>query len=372
MRILHVHSGNMFGGVERMLETLAPASAGVTPVQSSFALCFKGQVSDTLRAAGGEVFDLGEVRVRKIDEVRRARRQLRAVLARGWDAAFVHSAWSQAAFGPAVLKAGLPLVRWLHSPAPGPWWLERWSARSRPALVLCNSRYTRDGIGGRMGDVPMSVHYPPAALPVRGPETRADVRAELGTRADAIVIAMASRLESGKGHAPLIAAMAGLNAPAAEAWIIGGVQLAAEQAYLDSLQRQVTDAGIAGRVRFLGQRGDVQRLLRAADVYCQPNRDPDSFGLSFVEALAASLPVVTTRMGAAAEIVDAGCGILVTPGSITELTGALQRLVAAPAERQSMGQAARRRAASFGDLPASMARLAGELTSISESATLSK
>lgn len=370
MRVLHVHSGNMFGGVERMLQTLAPATAGVTPVHSSFALCFQGRVSETLRAAGGEVHDLGVVRVRKIDEVRRARRELRALLAtRSWDGVLVHSAWSQAAFGSTVLEAGVPLVRWLHSPSPGPWWLEQWSARSRPALVLCNSRYTHDASKGRNRDVAMSVHYPPAVMPASDARARAAVRTELGVDPDAVVVALASRLESGKGHAQLLASIAGLDARATtEAWIIGGVQVDAEQSYLDALRRQSAAAGIEARVRFLGQRDDVQRLLQAADIYCQPNRDPDSFGLSFVEALAASLPVITTRIGAASEIIDDSCGVLVEPGSNTGLTAALRRLVDTPEERKQMAGAALVRARGFCDLPASLSRLANELATLGVSA----
>ena len=366
MKVLHVHSGNMFGGVERMLQTLAPATAGVAPVHSSFALCFQGQVSETLRAAGGEVHDLGVVRVRKIDEVRRARRELRGLLTtKSWDLVLVHSAWSQAAFGTTVLEAGVPLVRWLHSPSPGPWWLEQWSARSRPALVLCNSRYTHDSSTGRIRDAAMSVHYPPAVMPSADPRARVTVRTELGIDPDAVVVALASRLESGKGHAQLLASIAELDARATiEAWIIGGVQLAAEQSYLDALRRQASAAGIEARVRFLGQRDDVQRLLQAADVYCQPNRDPDSFGLSFVEALAASLPVITTRIGAASEIIDDSCGVLVAPGSNTGLTAALRRLVDTPEERKQMAGAALVRARRFCDLPASLSRLADELATV--------
>lgn len=368
MRVLHVHSGNMFGGIERMMQTVAPATAGTSPIHSCFALCFDGQVSDTLRAAGGQVHLLGPVRVRNIEEVRRARRALTLVLdAQQWDAVLVHSAWSQAAFGPTILKSGAPLVRWLHAPSPGPWWLEQWSARSRPALVLCNSRYTHDAVGSRMGDVPMSVHYPPAVLRTLHPGTRASTRARLGTRADAVVIALASRLEAGKGHAQLIAALAALDAPLWEAWVIGGVQQPAEQTYLESMQRLAADAGVAARIRFLGQRDDVQGLLQAADLYCQPNRDPDSFGLSFVEALAASLPVITTRMGGAPEIVDSACGVLVEPGSIVELTAALRRLVSNPAERRRMAEAGRLRASEFCDLPQSLARLAGELARLPSS-----
>jgi glycosyltransferase involved in cell wall biosynthesis len=108
----------------------------------------------------------------------------------------------------------------------------------------------------------------------------------------------------------------------------------------------------------------VQALLQAADVYCQPNRDPDSFGLSFIEALGASLPVVTTRMGGASEIVNTTCGVLVEPGSIAELTAALRRLLSHPAERRRMGEAARSRAAELCNLPQSLSRLARELAGL--------
>ena len=174
----------------------------------------------------------------------------------------------------------------------------------------------------------------------------------------------------GKGHAQFIAALAALDAPLWEAWVIGGVQQPLEQTYLESLQRLAADAGVAARIRFLGQRDDVQALLQASDVYCQPNRDPDSFGLSFVEALAASLPVVTTRMGGAPEIVDASCGVLVEPGSITELTAALRRLVSLPAERRRMSEAAAVRAREFCDLPRSLSALASELARLPSAAAL--
>ncbi|HEX6050597.1 MAG TPA: glycosyltransferase, partial [Gemmatimonadaceae bacterium] len=134
MNLLHVHSGNMFGGVERMLQTLAPRIAGTSPVASSYALCFEGRTADALRAEGGIVRVLGTVRARRPDEIRRARRALRNVLdADRPDVAVVHSAWSQAIFGPAILDSRIPLVRWLHAPQPGPRWLEAWAARSRPS-----------------------------------------------------------------------------------------------------------------------------------------------------------------------------------------------------------------------------------------------
>ena len=52
LRVLHVHSGNLYGGVETFLATLARDSAAAPRMTSSFALCFEGRLSDELRAHG--------------------------------------------------------------------------------------------------------------------------------------------------------------------------------------------------------------------------------------------------------------------------------------------------------------------------------
>jgi len=363
MNLLHVHSGNMFGGVERMLETLAPAYAGERPIHSCYALCFEGRTAETLERAGGAVHHLGPVRSRRVDEIWRARRALKGVLADGsWDAVCVHSAWSQGIFGPTVLKSGAPLVRWLHAPEPGPRWMEVWSARSRPSLVICNSDYTRRASGARLGSVPVVVTHPPARPLASRPNARAMIRERLGTPRDAVVILVTARIERGKGHDLLLDSLETLPRVPWEAWIVGGPQRAAEDAYMKELRAKCAD--LTGRVHFAGDQPDVGDWMAAADIYCQPNRSPDSFGLAFVEALAAGLPVITTRLGAAPEIVDGSCGILIAPASAAELTGALRSLVENPAVRQRMAAAARERARNFSDLDRSVTRLADALRAV--------
>ncbi len=372
MNILHVHSGNIFGGVERMLETLAPATAGHAPLRSTFALCFEGPVGERLRTAGASVHILGDVHARQLSEIRQAWRALAAVLLSDLpDAVLVHSAWSQAIFGPTILNSGMPLVRWLHAPQPGPRVLEFWARRSRPALVLCNSQYTAEQGRAQIAGAPHSVLYPPAVMRPRRPDVRAQVRESLDTRADATVVALAARLEAGKGQSLLIEALAQVTDRSWEAWIIGGAQHADEHAYLEALRTRVRSAGLASRVRFLGQRTDVADLLEAADVYCQPNVAPDSFGLSFIEALSAGLPVVTTRLGAAAEIIDDSCGVLIEAGSLSALRETLARLIERSDDRRKLSAGACQRAREFCDLPRSIAKLASEFARLSPVAQLS-
>ncbi|MDQ6675733.1 MAG: glycosyltransferase family 4 protein, partial [Acidobacteriota bacterium] len=79
----------------------------------------------------------------------------------------------------------------------------------------------------------------------------------------------------------------------------------------------------------------------------QPNTGPEPFGIVFIEAMAAQVPVVTTRLGAAPEIVDASCGILTEPGNAEELAGALRKLLQDSDLRARLGAAGPARAATL-------------------------
>lgn len=364
IHVLHVHSGNLFGGVERILETLAGYTPPAAPMSSSFALCFRGRLSETLQKIGAPVHDLGETQVRRPERIYRARRRLRSLLRLDrYDVVLVHSSWSQAIFGPVVQRAGVPLVRWLHAPEEGARWLEHWARRSRPALTLCNSRYTWSSARSSLGDIPAEIHYPPARCPPLPPATvRAQARARMGINETTIVILMAARLEPLKGHRVLLRALTRLSDANWQLWIAGGAQRREERKYLRELEAFVAAAGLSERIRFLGERHDVADLMCAADIYCQPNVGPEAFGLSFIEALAAGLPVIATRLGAAPEILDEACGMLVEPGSTDDLVVALGTLLRDTAARRRLGENGRRRSAEFCDLPSSFNRLASTLS----------
>ena len=367
MNVLHVHSGNIFGGVERMLETLAPATSGRVPVQSTFALCFDGAVMERLRAAGATVHRLGPVHARQMSEIRQRPRALSVVLRSepmGCRPASTRRGRRRSSgrrFSTAACRSCGGFTRRSRGRAV----LEFWARRSRPALVLCNSRYTADNGRARMPGCRTRSSIRRRAMRARRPEVRARVRESLGTAPDATVVVLAARMEAGKGQSQLIAALAQLGDPGWEAWIIGGAQQPTEHAYLDALRRQAEAAGLASRIRFLGQRSDVEDLFEAADIYCQPNLAPDSFGLSFIEALSAGLPVVTTRLGAAAEIVDHSCGVLIEPGSLAALRDALARLIERTDDRRVLSAGACARAREFCDLSRSVSKLASEFARLS-------
>ena len=361
VRVLHVHAGNMFGGVERILETLAGASTSGS-VASSFALCFEGRLAGAVAARGASVTLLGPVRASRPWQVRTAGRRLSQLLETdAFDLAVVHSAWSHMLLGPAIRRTGYPLVRWLHAAESGRSWQERAAGLVRPDFVICNSRYTCDASSRRYPGVAREVFYAPVPFDEVEPGHRNQLRESLGTPAEAIVIVMAARMEALKGHATLLTALSMLRVERPWAcWIAGGAQRPAEVQYVETLESEIHRLGLSRRVRLLGERPDVSALLSAADIYCQPNIGPDAFGLSFVEALVSGLPVVSTTLGAVGEVVDQASGILVAPHEPGQVASALESLFH-DERRRAMSAAARTRGARFTNVDARIAALAGLL-----------
>jgi glycosyltransferase involved in cell wall biosynthesis len=305
-----------------------------------YALCFEGRLGEELRAAGVAVHALGEVRVRRPWTVALARWRLGRLLAHGrYDVVVCHSPWAQALLGPVVARGGAPLVFFLHDAVAGRGWVERWAARTRPVAAVCNSRFTATKLGALYPGLPHDVVYLPLPAREARPGARERLRAAEGVPEGATVILQVSRMQSLKGQRLHLRALGRLrHREDWRCWMVGSAQRPEEAGYFASLQRLAAELGLADRVRFLGERRDVADLFAAADVFCQPNESPDAFGLTFVEALRAGRPVVTTRMGGAVEVVDEGCGVLVPPGDEAALASALERLVSDAPERERLSR----------------------------------
>jgi glycosyltransferase involved in cell wall biosynthesis len=364
MRLLHVHSGNLWGGVETVLVAQASERARCAHVVPEFALCFDGRLRARLIEAGVAVHDLGAVRWRSPLTIRFVRRRLASLLrARPYEAVVIHSMWAHGLFAPVVRRASMPLVHWSHDHVDGRHWLQRVARRTRPDLAIANSTFTAEGIRRVFPATPASViHYPLALQPRSDRSTARAIRASLGTKTDATVIVQASRLEPWKGHETLLAALEHLRGDTGwECWIVGGAQRPKERTYLAALRRRAVAASLADRVRFLGHRDDVPDILSAADVFCQPNASPEPFGIVLVEALAAGLPAVAAATGGACEIVDTTCGELVPAGDAAALAEVLRSLIRDPERRRRLGARGPVRAAGLCDAGRQLAALAAAL-----------
>jgi len=367
MRVLHVTSGNLYGGVETFLTTLAREATLVPDMRSEFALCWEGRLSTELSQFGTEPHVLGHVRISRPHTVVRARHALRELLAREpFDVVVCHQPWPCVVFGSVVRAAGLPLVLWVHMAVEGKHWLERLARRARPDLAICSSRFTAQCASRWLSQAQIEHVYCPVSRPdVAGCDTRAALRQRLDTPPRDVVIIQVSRLEAFKGQRELLHALAKIKDQQGwTCWLVGGPQRPSETVYLRQLQAIACAHGIDDRVRFLGERSDVPALLNAADVYCQPNWMPEAFGLSLVEALHAGLPVVTSGIGGACEIVNGLCGVLTPPGDATALSAALARLIADDHFRAQLGAHARLRPYEICDPTRQMRRIHELLASV--------
>ena len=361
MRVLHVSSGKLYGGVETLLGTLASCRDLCAEMQPEFALCFDGRIADELRQSGARVHILGAVRVRNPVQVISARRRLLEILnSSKFDAVICHMAWPLAIFRPVVRRANLPLIFWMHDAALQRDWLSLWAGLSRPELVICNSQFTASTTGRLLGRTPVEILYNPVVCLAKKLQTaqREALRTRLDIAHEALVLIQVSRMQPGKGHWLLLDALARLaHAPQWVCWIAGGPQRPEEVGYAKSLHARAIDLGIEHRIRFLGQRSDVAELLLAADIYCQPNLGPEAFGIAIIEAMHAGLPVVTTEVGGPVEILDESCGVLVPPNDAVSLATQLETLMRNEGLRRRLGAAAIRRAARLCDPATQLNRL---------------
>ncbi len=343
VRVLHLNAGNMYGGVETLLVTLARLRHLCPGMEPRFGICYEGRMSRELAETGVPVHSLGPVRMSRPWTVWRARRRLRELLrSEPVDVVICHMAWTWVVFGGTARAAGRKVVLWTHGFQSQTNWLDRMARSKTPDLVIANSFFTAGKVGQDFPSAPMQVVYYPVALVdvPEAPRWRTAIRKEEGIGDDTTVILQVGRLEPWKGHLVHLGALSQL--PAAQkwvCWIAGGPQTPQEEAYLGQLRETAQHLGIGGRVKFLGQRADVPKLLAASDIFCQPNQGPEPFGLVFVEALWAGRPVISSALGGAKEIVDASCGLLVTPGDPDSLTRALLQLIESLELRHRLGGA---------------------------------
>jgi glycosyltransferase involved in cell wall biosynthesis len=166
---------------------------------------------------------------------------------------------------------------------------------------------------------------------------RQRLRVELNLPADAIVVAMVARVDPMKDHDTFLAASGRAAMARADAYfmLIGKDTPA--------LSRKAAEHGLTGRMKLLGLRTDVNRLLPGADLACLSSAFGEGFPTVLAEAMACGVPCVTTDVGDARAIVGE-TGLVVPPRNPVALAGAIRDLIdRASAGRAILGQAARAR-----------------------------
>lgn len=212
----------------------------------------------------------------------------------------------------------------------------------------------------RSGVEPASVRVIPSGIdlaPFEQPFDRAAIRTRLGLGDRDVLALQVAALAPHKSQTTLLRAMALVRSrhPSLRVWIAGEGPLRAE------LLREHGELGLGESVRFLGFREDVNDLLRAADLFVISSY-LEGLGTSILDAMAAGLPVVATRVGGIPEAVaDGETGVLVPPSDPRALGDAILALADDPGRRSALGEAGRRRVRLFSaDRTEAMTRAAYE------------
>lgn len=213
--------------------------------------------------------------------------------------------------------------------------------------IITVSEYDRRlGLAARVApeDRLVTVHN---GMPDVPPELRADP-----ARSPARLV-MVARYGAQKDHPTLLRALADLRQHPWELDLIG------DGPSMGQTEALATELGLAGRVRFLGQRTDVDRILAAAQVSLLVT-NWEGFPLSILEAMRAGLPVVASSVGGVAESVrDGESGYLIPRADVPHLRDRIERLLTDPALRARLGAAGRARFVRDFTLSASVARTLG-------------
>jgi glycosyltransferase involved in cell wall biosynthesis len=146
-------------------------------------------------------------------------------------------------------------------------------------------------------------------------------RREFGVPEDAFLLACVANFRPQKNHLMLVQAAATVLAARPDAMFL----LAGGGPLQERITREVRRRGLAGRVRVLGPVPDAGRLVAAADLLVLGSHY-EGLPVVVMEALAAGVPVVSTRVGGVPELVISGSnGVLTEPGSASALAEGMLR-----------------------------------------------
>jgi mannosyltransferase len=178
------------------------------------------------------------------------------------------------------------------------------------------------------------------------------------------------RVRAQKGTDLFVEAMCRLlpQYPDYTAVIIGAVD---DRGFADALQERVRAAGLADRMRILGELpiAELPRWYQRISIYAFTSRN-EGFGLTLIEAMAAGAALVAARAGAAETVVkDGETGVLVPVGDAAALAAALEPLMRDPERARHMGEKARARAIVEFSIEAEVERIAAVYRSVLEKAS---
>ena len=354
MRILFLDQSGHLGGAELCLLDIAQPYGESCRV----ALFSAGPFQVRLAAAGIPVSVLAEqgIQVRKEGGLAQGLSSLGQLipltqqvssLARQYDILYANTPKALIVGAIASLLSRRPLVYHLHdiiSPA-------HFSRVNRTLLislanrfavqVIANSAASQAAFVSAGGDPSLCAvvynGFQPEAYQIPAAESQ-QLKSDLGVE-NQFLVGHFSRLSPWKGQHVLIEALT--HCPKNVTALLVGDALFGEQSYVQQLHDQVEQSGLRSRVKFLGFRTDIPRLMSACDLVVHSSTAPEPFGRVIVEAMLCGTPVVAAAAGGAIELIeDKKTGWLCPPDQPRQLAKIISNCCESPHSRQTIAQTA--------------------------------
>ena len=355
MKICHIITRMILGGAQEntllTCEGLHARGHEVTLITGPTAGP-EGQLLTRARSGGYRVIEIGEMR-REINPIRdhRAYRRLLALLDE-LRPEIMHSHSSKAgilARKAASAVGGIKIVHTVHGLAYHRylrWWrnwlyivLEKRAARRSDAIISVADAMTRQALAAGVGrsEQYTTIYSGMEVGPYLDRPGGTDAfRDSLGLTGDAILVTQVSRLAELKGHEYILAAAGRITDRRVHFCFVGDGRW--RKRIADDIKRR----GLAGRFSLTGllPPEQIPAVMGASDivVHCSLR---EGLARALPQAMLASRPVISFDIDGAGEVVDDSTGILLAPGDVTALAGAIGKLAEAPDLRAALGAAGR-------------------------------
>lgn len=181
------------------------------------------------------------------------------------------------------------------------------------------------------------LHVLPNALEAVPALSRVEARTALGIPLDRFVAGWVGRMSKEKGADVMLAALADASAPASV-----HVAFVGDGPVLESLKMDAVRLGVDSRVSWLGRIANASRLFAAFDALVLSSRT-EGTPMVILEAMAAGIPIIATRVGGVGDVLTAGTAFLVDPEAPAELARAMRLVCDDHEGALLLAHAARRR-----------------------------
>ena len=232
----------------------------------------------------------------------------------------------------------IPVVLHVHNPDAVAFQnLNRLAARK--VLFCSGDVMERCGHLGRIADRAEVLHN---AIDTSAMGRGSSIRAELGLNATDIAVGTVAQVTPRKGIDILVeTARILLRERRDLVFLVAGPPPPGEEEFGRRMRAAAEEPDLQGRVRFLGSRSDIPDFLASLDLFLFPTR-AEPFGIVVIEAMAAGLPVIASKVGGIPEILSSPeVGRLVEPLTPEAFAGAAREILALPDRGKSMGARAR-------------------------------